>query len=352
MHNYYEDHNIFEDLEDISGYDQLPSIKNMPQRNANGRKKPKKAGKAERAQAGILTELIAQDDSIKEVDFTYNATRHEREWIANSLTNLYEAQWFDDVLRQIKGGKEASVYQCRGNATTGENFIAAKIYRPRKFRNLKNDQMYREGRQRLDADGTEIIDDGMQHAMNKRTKYGLQLLHTSWIEHEYKTMQILSEAGAGVPMPFTRGDNAILMTYIGGEEMAAPTLNSIRLPKKEARRLFSQVLQNVELMLAHDRIHGDLSAYNILYWEGQITLIDFPQAISPLTNRNAFQIFERDVVRVSDYFKQQGVEVDSRRLAADMWSAHNYSLFPSDVNLRLLDPEDQDDFDYWEKYLR
>lgn len=352
MRNYYEDHNLFEELEDISDHHQLPSIKNMPRKNASGRKKPGNAQTSRRAQAEMLAELIEQDDSIKEVEFTYNATRHEREWIANSLTNLYEAQWFDDVLRQIKGGKEASVYQCLGNATTGEAFIAAKIYRPRKFRNLKNDQMYREGRQRLDADGTEIIDDGMQHAMNKRTTFGLQLLHTSWIEHEYKTMQILRQAGADVPVPFTRGDNAILMTYIGGSEMAAPTLNSIKLPQKEAKRLFSRVLHNVELMLANDRIHGDLSAYNILYWDGEITLIDFPQAISPLTNRNAFQIFERDIVRMSDYFKQQGVEMDSRRLAADLWTAHNHSLAPSDVNLGLLDPEDKDDFAYWEKYLR
>lgn len=352
MRNYYEDHDLYEDLDDLSGKAELPPIRNIARKNGGKGKKTRDAQKAKRVRADILGELIEQDDSINEVEFTYTGTRHEREWIANSLTNLYEARWFDDLLRQIKGGKEASVYQCLGNATTGRPYLAAKIYRPRRFRNLKNDFLYREGRQRLDADGTEIIDDGKIHAMNKRTRYGLQLLHTSWIEHEYQTMQILYNGGADVPTPYARGDNAILMEYIGGVEMAAPTLNSVNLPLQEARRHFARVLRNVEIMLAHDRVHGDLSAYNILYWDGEITLIDFPQAISPHTNRNAFTIFERDIVRVCDYFIQQGLNVNPRRIAADLWTAHRHSLTPTDINLRLLDPDDKDDFTYWEKFMK
>ena len=51
-------------------------------------------------------------------------------------------------------------------------------------------------------------------------------------------------------------------------------------------------------MLAHGLIHGDLSAYNILSWEDQITLIDFPQVIYAVSNRNARAIFGHDVRRV------------------------------------------------------
>jgi hypothetical protein len=63
-------------------------------------------------------------------------------------------------------------------------------------------------------------------------------------------------------------------------------------------------------------------------------------------------IFERDIIRVCEYFAIQGVKADSRRIAADLWTAHNHRLAPTDVNLALLDPEDKDDFAYWEKYLR
>ena len=283
------------------------------------------------------------------LDFSYNASRHEREWILNSLSGFYDQQWFDDVLRVLKGGKEASVYQCSSNATTGTDFLAAKIYRPRRFRNLKNDHLYREGRVRLDADGNQIINGGMHHAMNSRSTYGLQLLHTSWIEHEYQALQILHAAGADVPTPYVRGDNAILMEYIGGSHMPAPTMNSIDLEGDEAPSLFERVLGNIEIMLANDRIHGDLSAYNILYWDGEITLIDFPQAIHPDENRNAFRIFERDVIRICEYFERQGVRSNPRKIAADMWTAFNHRLMP-DVHPGLLDDGNEDDMVYWQRY--
>jgi RIO kinase 1 len=67
-------------------------------------------------------------------------------------------------------------------------------------------------------------------------------------------------------------------------------------------------------------IHGDLSAYNILYWEGRITLIDFPQVTYVATNRNARAIFERDVKRVCDYFLAQGVQAQPSQITAELWA--------------------------------
>ena len=65
------------------------------------------------------------------------------------------------------------------------------------------------------------------------------------------------------------------------EDDAAPQLRSYRPDPDEAEELFRQVLRNVELFLYRNVIHGDLSAYNILVWEGQATLIDLPQAVHP-----------------------------------------------------------------------
>jgi hypothetical protein len=104
--------------------------------------------------------------------------------------------WFDDVLRLLEGGKEASVYQCAlsPNSPVGVPYLAAKVYRPRRFRHLKNDFFYREGRDDLDINGNVVLDDGMQHAMRKRTQYGKDAAHFL-IGHEFKTLQILHAAG-------------------------------------------------------------------------------------------------------------------------------------------------------------
>jgi RIO kinase 1 len=314
-------------------------IKNMV------RSKNKKNGKGHKKAAPLPVQAV--ENQPEEFTFSYKAKLHEAEWIHSALNDFYE-QMIDDVLRVIRGGKEASVYLCLSNPAVGAPYLAAKIYRPRMFRNLKNDHIYREGRGNLDASGNLVTNDGMLHAMRKRTRYGLELLHTSWITHEYKTLQILHAAGADVPAPYATSNNTILMEYIGGEDAAADTLNSIELTTAEAKPLFERVMHNIQVMLDHNRVHGDLSAYNILYWDGEITLIDFPQAIAPQQNQNAFRIFERDVVRVCEYFSSQGVAANGREIAAKMWMDHQYRITPA-LDPRLLDGESDEDRQLWDQ---
>ncbi len=331
---------FYEQLDDDELTDTLVDKSKRPQRFPP--RNPKKL-------PGQTYEFIdKQDDSRSKFRFTYKAARFEEGWLLDSLGGFYEHQWISDVLRRVKGGKEASVYLCRAGTPIDADFVAAKVYRPRMMRNLKNDHVYREGRSNLDDEGRVIINDGMQHAMQKRTDYGKKLLHQSWIAYEFTSMQVLHAAGADVPHPYAMADNAILMGYIGDTDGCAPALSEVTLDRAEARQLFERVLRNIEILLTHERIHGDLSAYNILYWEGAITLIDFPQVVSPNVNRNAFSIFERDIVRVCEYFSKQGVNANPRKIASQLWAKHGYSSGP-EVHPRLLDADDERDRALWQK---
>jgi len=343
INQYYDRLNEIENIGDLGD---LPYIKNLPRKDQRIPPRKKSANKSETSREYILAELAEQSDDVSTFEFTYKAARHEHGWLIDSLGGFYEQHWIDDVLRMIKGGKEASVYQCSANQSILEDFIAAKVYRPRRFRNLKNDHLYREGRARLDSEGAAILDHGTLNAMDQRTEYGLRMMHTSWMQHEFQTMKLLHAAGADVPVPYACDNNAILMSYIGGVALAAPTMNQIDLDLDESTHLFRRVIENVDIMLANDRIHGDLSAYNILYWDGEITIIDFPQAISPEENRSAYAIFERDLTRICEYFARQGVDVKPRSIAADMWTSHRHRFSP-DVHPGLLDDQDVDDLAYW-----
>jgi RIO kinase 1 len=312
-------------------------------------KSGRKAGKPRQADPDPAA-LAAQQEREERFEFSYQASRHEQQWIEDSLGGFYEDHMIADVLRLVRGGKEATVYLCAGDPSTiPERHVCAKVYRPRMFRNLRKDHLYREGRVDLDADGNEIKNHGMQHAMRKRTAYGQELLHGSWIEYEYQTLVALHAAGVEVPRPYGRGTNAILMTYLGDAHTPAPTLNTIRLERDEAQPLFERVVRNVDLMLANERIHGDLSAFNILYWQGDIWLIDFPQVMQPRQNRLAYTVFERDLLRVCEYFIRQGARCAPRRLAAELWTSHGYSLKP-DVHPSLLDEEDEADRRLWASF--
>ena len=267
----------------------------------------------------VAQALYEQSEDFRALEITYNASKTERIWLSESLGGMYQNQWLADVLQIVKGGKEASVYMCTGTSLTGQDLIAAKVYRPRMFRALRNDAVYRQGRAMLDEDGLVIRREGPLKAIRNRTALGDRLIHQSWIMHEVETIKLLNEHGCDVPAVYANGDNAILMDFIGDAGGAAPILHDVQLEAAEARGLFERVLHNIERMLQLDLVHGDLSAYNILYWKGEITLIDFPQVVNPSSNPNAFEIFRRDVTRVCEYFQRQGVECDPVEVVEKLW---------------------------------
>lgn len=331
---------LFEELDD---HDQTENFIN---RNKRPQRFPERHFKYVReANAEFLN---GQDDSRRNFNFTYSAARFEEWWLLESLGDFYEHKWITDVLLSVKGGKEASVYLCRSGPAVEAPLVAAKVYRPRSLRNLKNDGEYRTGRVDLDENGNAIVKDGDLHAMAKRTNYGEELRHQSWIAYEFQTLEILQEAGADVPGPYAMEKNAILMDYIGDLGSAAPTLNSVRLDRDEVKPLFERVIRNIDVLLANRRIHGDLSAYNILYWDGDITLIDFPQVVQPDSNPAAWTIFLRDVTRVCQYFASQGLHHDARKLATELWTSYGHKVM-KEVHPGQLDADDPRDRNLWEK---
>jgi RIO kinase 1 len=108
-------------------------------------------------------------------------------------------------------------------------------------------------------------------------------------------------------------------------------LNTIRLDRIEAEHLFRQVLDNIDLMLGLDLVHGDLSAYNILYWEGEMTIIDLPQAVNLHSNPKARTILQRDIQRTCQYFSLQGVECDPAAAMDELWNLHVEEIDPLQV---------------------
>lgn len=310
-----------------------------------GRTSKKRQSKRQEMDARLF---VRAQEAAGEFKFTYKAARFEEAWLLDSLNEIAGQQLISDVLRKIKAGKEASVYLCRSGTSIDARLVAAKVYRPRMLRNLKNDAIYRTGRTDLDEDGKVLFKDADVRAIMHRTKYGEELRHTSWIAYEYKTLETLFDAGADVPKPYAMLKNSIMMEYIGDEGMAAPILNSVTLDRDEARQLFDRVILNLNLLLQNKRIHGDLSAYNILYWDGDITLIDFPQVVSPEANPSAWNIFLRDVTRICQYFESRGVNTNARKLALDLWTSHGHKTI-KEVHPLYLDAEDNDDRKLWER---
>lgn len=250
---------------------------------------------------------------------SFHPAAHERVWLLGYLEPFYNAQIITDVLDKVKGGKEANVYCCAAHPSTGLEFIAAKVYRPRMFRNLRNDARYRQGRELKDEEGKVTTGRREVLAMQQKTRFGLLLRQSGWLNAEFETMQALYEAGADVPKPMTHSDNVILMEYVGAEGAPAATLNQVTLEAEEALPMFEQLVDNLAIMLACHRVHADFSAYNILYFEGEFKVIDFPQAVDPRRNPEAADLFVRDVERLCQYFARYHIHRDAHALADALW---------------------------------
>jgi len=280
---------------------------------------------------GVSADLVLADG--------LDASSEERAYLTEQLGPFFRQKKIVSVLRRVKGGKEANVYCCTAHPDTGLDLIAAKVYRSREFRNLKNDSLYRQGRAVLNTRG-EVIDLAhdwrLAKAIQGKSRKGLEVTQGSWVAHEYQTIARLQKAGVSVPIPIANSNHAFLMEYWGEIGLPAPTLHLVRLDDDEAPALFEQSVADIGVMLRQGVIHGDLSAYNILYWEGRTAIIDFPQVVDPDTNPDARVIFGRDVERICDYFKRYGVRADPRRIAGDLWADRQA---PPPLPVETLDEE-------------
>jgi RIO kinase 1 len=228
-----------------------------------------------------------------------------------ALDYFYAEGWITQVLYQVKSGKEATVYCCEAGGSTGHELVAAKLYRAREHRSFRNDAIYQAGRVILDAHA--------RRAVKNKSRFGREAQQGLWIGHEWGILQQLHDVGADVPEPLARTEGAILIGYRGDENGSAPRLHEVSLPREEAAHHFQVLMRNVELWLANNVVHGDLSAFNVLYWQGAVTVIDFPQAVDPRFNQHALNLLERDVGNLCGYFAKSGVTADAKAITRDLW---------------------------------
>ena len=231
--------------------------------------------------------------------------------VQTAIDTFFTEGLITEVLYTVKSGKEATVYCCQAHPSTGEKLLAAKVYRSRNNRGFKNDAVYQEGR--------VILEGHVRRAVQNKSRFGREVQFAMWVNYEFEALKALYKEGADIPQPLARTESAILMEYLGDHQQAAPALQFVELSKDEVRPVFERLMRNIELWLAHNYIHADLSAYNVLYWQGQVSIIDFPQAVDPRFNHNAFALLTRDIENICHYVARYGLQRDGQRIAERLW---------------------------------
>lgn len=193
------------------------------------------------------------------------------------------------LVSDLKTGKEADVFIVKSRNT----LMALKIYRG----NTKFST-------RLNYLNTNTFKGRVKKAVVKKTRKGLEMTERIWTANEYNVMEKLYSNGAFVPKPLAMTSNAILMEYIGDELKPAPRLIDMRLNKADAYNLFDKTIYNLEVFSQNNIVHGDLSPYNILVWQSNPIIIDFPQVLYLGNNVNAYHMLKHDIDQLYSYFTQ------------------------------------------------
>lgn len=237
----------------------------------------------------------------------------------------------DDVedldLGPLTTGKEAEIFLVERRRGADRCWLVHKRYRPRtvsgkgeiealgfqRSSTFVADHAYRMGRNR-----TRRSRD--QRAIARRSTFGRRLLSEAWAGHEHEMLRRLWHAGADVPYPVAATDDGMLMEYIGDDRGAARPLATARLDPAQLRTALDQIVENLRIMLDEGIVHADLSAYNILWWEGRVRVIDLPQAVEVGPHPEAFALLHRDVENVCAFFARRRIDCDVDELFGDLLS--------------------------------
>ncbi|XP_066331004.1 uncharacterized protein [Miscanthus floridulus] len=197
---------------------------------------------------------------------------------------------FNNINGCISTGKEANVYHA--TKTDGQE-LAIKVYKTSvlvfkdRDRYVQGDYRFRHGY--------------CKHNPRKMVK--------TWAEKEMRNLLRVRAAGIRCPVPLLLRLHVLVMEFIGKGGWAAPRLKDAALSDDKLRESYFEIITTMRTLYQKCKlVHGDLSEYNILYFEGHLYIIDVSQSVD-LDHPSALDFLKEDCLHVSDFFKKRGVPV-------------------------------------------
>ena len=235
---------------------------------------------------------------------TYTVADHGPEPTPEWVITSDQARQVD--LGILKSGKEADVHLVERRHGDALNLLAAKRYRKFEDRLFRNDARYRVARRTGESRLDKAVAQGNSAGMAFRARL--------WLTTEFDALCRLWSEGVPVPYPVQRHENELMLELIGSPEQAAPRLVHARLDPSSLEGAWNQLVDAMHAMVHCGIVHGDLSAYNILWDKDRIVIIDLPQSVDPIAHPEGIALLDRDVKNVSDWFSRRGVDCDSSDL--------------------------------------
>ena len=242
--------------------------------------------------------------------------------IPKGLQPLIDDNLVDSVIRQLKSGKEASIYV----VACGGEIRCAKVYKEAEQRGFHKLAQYQEGRKTRSSRDAR--------AMGKRGRHGRRIQEAEWKNAEVDALYRLVGVGVRVPAPYLVHEGVLLMELVrDASGNPAPRLNDVDMSVEQARGWHDFMIDQVVRMLCAGLIHGDLSEFNVLLDVDGPVIIDLPQAVNAANNNNAFAMLQRDVNNMRETFGRVVPELLETQYAREIWKLYEAGDLRPDVPL-------------------
>ncbi len=202
-----------------------------------------------------------------------------------SINKLMKRGFVKDIGGVAKEGKESIILAGQGK----EGPVAIKVYavNATKFKRME----------------TYIFGDKRFSNIKKDRRSVI----FAWCKKEFSNLKLAFGKGVNCPEPIAFQNNILVEKFIGSYPTPAPRLSDCIHSALNWETMFKSVLGEMKKMNKAGIVHGDLSEYNMLYWEGKIWIIDFSQAVL-LSHPDADTFLDRDVKNVCNFFRKLGVD--------------------------------------------
>ena len=235
-------------------------------------------------------ERYDRERRMKVKDFSSDRAVLEEVFDRSTLMIIYDflnKGTISEIHGVVKAGKESRVYW--GKDKQGKE-LAIKIYLTISVEFRKGMLKYIENDPRF-----------------KGIKRDTRSLIFAWAQKEFKNLEQATAAKVRVPKPIAVKNNVLLMEFIGKNGVCAPSMKEQRPRKPE--KIYETLLTYLRrLYLKAELVHGDLSEYNIMIWNGRPILFDVSQAV-PLSHPMATFLLHRDLANFNRFFSNLGVNV-------------------------------------------
>jgi RIO kinase 1 len=196
---------------------------------------------------------------------------------------------FDGLESPIKIGKEANVFSAKRKDGTR---VIVKIYR---LHTCNFNKMYDYIRQ----------DPRFANLKKKRRE-----VIFAWVQREHRNISKARAAGIRVPTVLASLHNIIVLEFIGDETVSMQAKDDM---PADIPKFFRDVISSMKKLHKAGIVHGDLSEFNMLNYNGKPVFIDFSQSTLQ-DSPNYRELLERDVRNICKFFRKYGVKADDEKV--------------------------------------